>query len=79
MTEPSRRDRMRPLELVGLALGIAVFVGGGALLATRQWLLALEFAGGAFILSLVVLAMLLLASSPIEPGPPGEEDGDRGH
>ena len=34
------------------------------LLGTRDWLIAAQFAGGAFIVALVVLAMLLVATGP---------------
>jgi hypothetical protein len=64
MTEPSRRDRTRPAELIGLAAVLALVLGGVVLLSTRNLLLAVEFAGGGFIVSLVVLAMLLLAVNP---------------
>jgi len=60
---PSRRDRTRPAELLGLAAVFALFVGGGVLLSTREWLLALVFAGGSFVVSIVILATLQLATS----------------
>jgi len=72
-TDPRRRDRTRPLELIGLAAIFAVFVGGIVMLVTRLWLLAIEFAGATFIVALVVLAMLLLAVGPISGGV--DEDG----
>ncbi|MAT19146.1 MAG: hypothetical protein CMF56_11425 [Leifsonia sp.] len=64
MTDPSARDKRRPFELIGLAAIVAVFVGAGVLLGTRDWLIAAQFAGGAFIVALVVLAMLLVATGP---------------
>jgi len=64
VTEPSRKDRTRPAELLILSGGIAVFVGLIVLMSTRQWILALIFAGVGFILTLVVLAMLALAVRP---------------
>lgn len=73
--DPQRRDRTRPWELIGLSAALAAFVGGAVILATRQWLLALEFAGLAFIVALVVLAMLLLATSR-GPGDDGGAGGD---
>lgn len=63
-TTPSRRDRSRPLELLGLSVGFALFVGLVVLMATRGLVLALIFTGVAFIVSLVVLAMLALAVRP---------------
>lgn len=71
---PSRRDRTRPAELVGLAALFAVVLGGVVLMSTRDLLLALEFFGGGFIVSLVVLAMLLLAAAP---NPKNHGTGDR--
>ena len=79
MSDPGRRARTRPLEILGLALGVALFVGLGVLLATRDWELALVFFGVGFIASIVVLAMLLLAITPRSdrdedsggPGPSG--------
>jgi len=77
---PSRRDRMRPLELLGLSGAIGVFVGLVVGLATREWILAAIFFGAVFIVSLVVLAMLsLAASSPDEKLPGLDDDGPAGH
>jgi hypothetical protein len=73
---PSRRDRMRPLELLGLAGTIGVFVGLVVGLATRQWILAAIFFGVIFIVSLVVLAMLSLTTgSPDEQLLGVDDDG----
>jgi len=77
---PSRRDRLRPLELLGLAGAIGVFAGLVVGLATREWILAAIFFGAIFIVSLVVLAMLsLAASSPDEKLPGLGDDGPGGH
>lgn len=62
--EPSRRDRLRPAEYVGGAAIAAIFVGVIALLTTRDWTIALIGAGGAFIVVLVVLALLQMAIKP---------------
>ncbi|HTL40878.1 MAG TPA: hypothetical protein VL294_05350 [Pseudolysinimonas sp.] len=61
---PTRRDRTRPAELVGLSAVIGVVIGVIVFFATKSLLTGAEFAGGAFIVSLVVFAMLLLAVSP---------------
>ena len=61
---PSRRDRLRPLEFIVLAAIAAVFIGLVVLLSTREPILALVFAGIAFIVVLVVIAMLSLAAKP---------------
>ncbi|MBF4583808.1 hypothetical protein ITJ54_14155 [Curtobacterium sp. VKM Ac-2865] len=63
MTTPSRRDRMRPVELLGISAIIAVFTGLVVLLSTREVMLALIFLGVAFIVVVVVLAMLQLAAT----------------
>jgi len=77
---PSRRDRLRPLELLGLAGAIGVFAGLVVGLATREWILAAIFFGAIFIVSLVVLAMLsLAASSPDEKLPGLDDDAPSGH
>lgn len=55
---------MRPLELLGLSAILAVFTGLVVLMSTREIVLALIFLGIAFIVSLVVLAMLALAVTP---------------
>ncbi len=64
MTAPSRQDRLRPLEFIVLSAIIAVFIGLVVLLSTREVILALVFFGVAFIVSLVMIAMLSLAVKP---------------
>jgi hypothetical protein len=66
VTSPSRQDRLRPLEFVGISAVVAVFIGLVVLFTTRQPILALVFFGIAFIVSLVVIAMLSLAIKPNE-------------
>ncbi len=65
-TKPTRREILRPAELLGISAGLALFVGLVVLLSTRTPLLALVFFGVAFIVSLVVIAMLSLAIKPNE-------------
>jgi len=64
MSEPSRRDRTRPIELLALAGGFGLFTGLVVLLSMRDLVLALIFAGVAGIVGIVVLAMLALATRP---------------
>lgn len=64
MSTPSRRDRLRPVELVGLSAVIGLFTGAIVLMSTRSPLEAVIWAGTAFIASLVVTAMLVLATKP---------------
>lgn len=68
---PTRRDKTRPVELIGLSAIVGVAIGIITFFSTKSLLLGAEFAGVAFIVSLVVFAMLLLAISPRTPG-----DGD---
>lgn len=73
MTEnPSRREKLRPGELVGLAAVVAVFIGLVTFMVTRDLFLSLIFLGGTFVVDLVVLAMLMLAVTPNKPA-----DGER--
>lgn len=71
---PSRRDRTRPAELLGLSAALAVVLGVVVLFGTRDLLLAFEFSVGGFIVALVVFAMLLLAATP---NPEKHGTGDR--
>ncbi|MBX3100821.1 MAG: hypothetical protein KF761_14750 [Salinibacterium sp.] len=81
MAVPSRRDRTRPIELIGLSAIFAVFVGLVVLMSTREVVLALIFLGISFIVSLVVLAMLSLAVRPTgdEKLDLDEQDRGQGH
>ncbi|WP_181408855.1 hypothetical protein [Schumannella soli] len=62
MTDSSRRDRRRPLELLGFSAIIAIVIGivvwGGA----RNIETALIWAGISFVVVVVVVAMLVLAT-----------------
>lgn len=86
MTTPSRRDRLRPVELLGISAIVAVFTGLVVLFSTRELQLAVIFLGVAFIV-VVVLAMLQLATSSDQDDndmlgghkTPGEGDGDDFH
>lgn len=64
MTQPSKRDVFKPVELLVLAAVMALFVGLTVLLATRSPLLAVIFFGVAFIVVLVVIAMMVLTFKP---------------
>jgi hypothetical protein len=63
-TPPSRRDRFRPLELLALSAGVAVFVGLVVAASIRNITTGAIFAGIAFIVSLVVLATLAITTRP---------------
>ncbi len=62
--KPSRRDVLRPAEYVGGAAIAAIFVGVVVLVSVREPILALIGAGIAFIVVLVVLALLSMAIKP---------------
>jgi hypothetical protein len=64
MNTPSRRDRLRPVELLGISAVIAIFTGSIVLMSTRVAAQALIWAGVAFIVSLVAIAMFVLALKP---------------
>ena len=59
MTTPSRRDRLRPAELLGISAIIAVFTGLVVLFSTRELQLAVIFLGIAFIVVVVVLIVFI--------------------
>jgi drug/metabolite transporter superfamily protein YnfA len=71
--QPSRRDRARPAELVGLSAVIAGFVAVVVLISTRDYLseggpvLTFVAFGGTFIAALLMFAMLALAEKPNKP------------
>lgn len=64
MTQPTMRERTRPAELLGLSGVLGAFAGLIVLMSTRDVVVALVFAGVAFIVSLVGIAMLALAVRP---------------
>ncbi|MGX5696367.1 ABC transporter ATP-binding protein [Agromyces soli] len=86
--QPSRRELLRPAEYVGGAAIAAIFVGVIALVATRDWVLALIGTGGVFIVVLMVLALLQMAIKPdafeqaelgdgqLPPAPGASPDGE---
>ena len=64
MQTPSLRDRLRPLELLSLSAIIGAFTGLVILLTTREWWLAGIGFGVAFILSVMLIALLALSAKP---------------
>jgi hypothetical protein len=71
MAVPSRKERIRPVELLSLSGGMALFSGLIVLMATRDLILTFIVLALVFIVVLVVLAMLTLAA-----GPTGDEKLD---
>jgi predicted lysophospholipase L1 biosynthesis ABC-type transport system permease subunit len=65
-TSPSRRDRTRPAELLGLSGVIAVFVAAIALMSSRDLMIAVIALGGVFIIALVTFATINLTETPSE-------------
>jgi len=61
VTTPSRKDRLRPLELLVLSGIVAIFVGVVVAASTRDLALGAIFLGVGFILTLMTLAMLALS------------------
>lgn len=70
---PSRGDRSKPVELLAISAACGVFAGLITLLVTRDWLLTGVMFGVAFIIGLVVLAMLSLGG--YETQTPPSKDG----
>ncbi len=64
MTEPTRRERFRPAELIILSVVIAAFGGLVTLMSTRDLVLTLIVFGIVFILSLMTIALLVMAVKP---------------
>jgi len=60
----SRRDRMRPFEVIGLAVIVGAFTGIIAPVSTRNLTLAAIWLGVAFIAMLVLSATILLMIQP---------------
>ena len=64
MNEPTRRDKLRPIEYVMLSGVMALFGGLVVLMVTRDLIFAFVGAGIVFVLVIITIAMLLLAVSP---------------
>jgi hypothetical protein len=73
--KPSRRERFRPAELIGLSFVVGLFAGLVVLFTARDLGLAVIFLGVAFIVSLVGFAMLALVAG--DQTPPGGDGNKR--
>ena len=62
--QPSRSDRLKPIELLAISAGMALFVGLTILGTTRELILSVIGLGVTFIVALVVIAMLVLGMKP---------------
>jgi hypothetical protein len=63
----ARSDKTRPAELVGLAFVAGLFLGGIVLMVTRDFALSAIAGGGGFVVTIISLAMMVLAMSPQLP------------
>ncbi len=63
----SQSDKTKPFQLVGLALVAGAFIGGIVLMVTKDFRMAGIFAGAAFVVVILVLAMIVLTMSPQLP------------
>lgn len=77
MTGPRQRDARRPLELLGLAAGMSIAIGLIVLAATKRILAAGLWTGIAFVVIVVVVAMLALVVKPERDHP--DDEGPRLH
>jgi len=76
--KPGLRDRTRPVELLVISAACGVFAGLITLLVTRDWLLGGVMFGVAFIVGIVVLAMLSLGGYEVQ-APPSKDGVLRDH
>lgn len=61
---PSKKDRLRPLELVGFSAVLAIFAGLIVLMGSRDIILTLIATGIGFIVALVLVALVGLGMKP---------------
>lgn len=64
MTKSREFNALRPIEYVGLAGVVALFAGAIFLMVTRDLLMATVVVGGAFVIVVIGLAMMVLAMTP---------------
>ena len=77
--KPSRRDILKPVELLVLAAVAGIFTGLIVLMVTRDISFALIGFGIAFIVTLVFIAMFALAVKPDDLEKKDIHDQDSGH
>ena len=76
---PSKRDRTRPAELLGLSAVFSVFVALVTLMGTRDLVLGAIALGVTFIVSIVTLATIALTAAASPEERRDLDDQDRGH
>lgn len=64
MTQPTKRERLKPFELIGIAALLGLFTGIVVLMSSRDFTLSATWFGLTFIIAVVVLAMFVLAAKP---------------
>jgi hypothetical protein len=64
MSQPTRRDRYRPVEFIGLSFVIALVAALVVLMSSRDLKFALIVLGISFVGCLVLIAMFVLAMKP---------------
>ena len=77
--KPSRRDILKPVELLVLAAVAGIFTGLIVLMVTRDISFAAIGFGIAFIVTLVFIAMFALAVKPDDLEKKDIHDQDSGH
>ena len=77
--KPSRRDVLKPVELLIFAAVAGIFTGLVTLMVTRDITFALIGFGIAFIVTLVFIAMFALAVKPDDMEKKDIHDQDSGH
>ncbi len=78
MSEPSRRQKLKPVEYLAFAGAAGIFSALVTLLGTREIVLALIIGVVAFIGTLLGIATLMLAVKPKDiekPQRPGSREG----
>ena len=63
-TKPTKRERFKPLELLAISAVFGLFTGLIVLMSSRDVTLSATWFGLTFIITLVVLAMFVLAAKP---------------
>ncbi|MFC4243936.1 hypothetical protein ACFOYW_11165 [Gryllotalpicola reticulitermitis] len=64
--KPSRREVLRPAELVGGSAILAVFAGLIMWMGSRSWIVAVVGCGVVFIIALVVTALFVQSIKPTD-------------
>ena len=77
--QPSRRDILKPIELLLFAAGAGIFTGLIVLMSTRDMAFALIGFGVAFIVTLVGIAMFALSVKPSDLEKKDIDEQNSGH